>query len=1120
MHGFQELRTFVFRDITFDGLTESMVMAAGGRGRYLERSTVSSVRPLALGVNAGSFSLQADGGEPVTVAVVQESGSITVSGDSPGDPEAPTLAEQIVLTAILRREELRIFFDAPLRQRRLRQAAAGYGLEHEVALDRYLVPVYDEGRLSIQPRLPGLLSLGSPKLQALARQADDLQLPEAPRRPSTDRTIIVISKHKYYGYLVIDLYDAARTANGKVKPPFIRIRPLDHIASARDVGEAKFYAAVAKFQQVGGEGRSPSDAAALRVIQESAAEYACYYLDDQRGGQVSSKTLVPVRLATAPDTVRLSVSAEGALYAVTGSIAIGDRLFALHALPLKFGYFLLLEKVLYLVDSLLLLSVIELLRESGGNLYVHASKYPDFRRQLLDKLSNTIRVAYAGLVPGTEKQLAEANLSAPPERLLYLSDFGPHVMIIPVVRYGEAEVAIRTEKQVTAVDAGGNDFLVPRDDGLEAAFLGLLLKQHPHFAEQLANQLYYFYLHKSHFLDEAWFLPAFDAWRGASIEVYGFNELSGNTLSPERVRIDIKVISGVNWFNVTHAVRFGRKKASLRKIQAALRNKSRYVALDDGTQGILPQEWVDRFAAYFHAGELVDDETVRFAKANFETVATLYDASQFDAHAAREIEALRERIRHFESIEPVAEPDGLQVKLRPYQRQGLNWLGFLDTFGFGGILADDMGLGKTIQVIAFMLSQRERGRTGTDLVVVPTTLLFNWRRELATVAPSLRVLTWHGANRVESAAAFRDHDVVLTSYATLVLAIRFLKGFAFNAVYLDESQHIKNADSQRHKAVCLLQSRNRIAISGTPFENSTFDLYGQLAVACPGLLGDKRYFRDVYGRPIDQFKDRKRREALQRKIQPFMLRRTKAEVASELPAKSNMVLYSEMGDEQRNVYEAYEKEFRDFVCALSGEELDKSPMHVLRGLTRLRQICNSPALLPDGMLNAHVSGKIELLREQIKDKAPHHKVVVFSQFVAMLRLIEGMLGEIGVPYAILTGATRDRKRAVDAFQQDPAIRVFLVSLKAGGTGLNLTAADIVYVVDPWWNPAVERQAIDRVHRIGQRKDVVAYRLVTPNTVEEKILRLQATKTELASGLVSDDASFLHTLDRDRLLELL
>ena len=1120
MLAFQQAHVFIFRDTTLDQLSELAIASVGGKERAVETIAILAVRPIEMKVNAGLFVCRTAHGNDAMVAVVQENSHVIVSSDIPGPSAQLAAIESTVLTAILRREELGIFFRAALRQRKLEQEAVAYGLEHEPDLDRYLLPVLADTRMTIRPRLTGLVPLKSPKVQELSKQAENIH-PDLPRdTPLPARTIVVISRHKYYRSLLVELIDTERTKMNKLKPPFTRVQPLDLIPSAQGIEAAKFYAAVAKLQQVGDSNRTASDLDALRTILKYGGGYPFYYHDDQLGETFSSKTLLPVKAVIAPRTSCLSVTAEGAFYAVTGIIEIDGERLPFTDLPVKFGYFLLRRGVFYLVDNALLLSVMALLKDHGGKLLVHSSKYRQFQQQLLDKLSNSIRVEYPDVKPGTVRQLADAGFSGAPERMIYLSDFGSHVMVIPVVRYGEAEVAIRTEKQVRALDGKGSDFMVPRDTDFEQAFITLLIKQHPYLPEQLDNQLYYFYLHKRYFLDDDWFLPVFEAWRQEGVEIYGFNELADNKINPHRVAIDIKVISGINWFNATHQVHFGKKKASLKKIQAALRNKSKYVALDDGTKGILPQEWIEKFAAYFAAGEVVDDETIRFAKSGFETVGSLYDTAMLDEAAASEIGMLRERLNSFEAIRSVEEPTGLKAKLRPYQRQGLNWLSFLDSFNFGGILADEMGLGKTVQIIAFMLSQRESGRSGTDLVVVPATLIFNWQRELATLAPSLTVLALYGAGRTKSVESIGRHDVVLTSYTTLLSDIRFLRNFMFNYVYLDESQNIKNPESQRYKAVRLLQARNRIAISGTPFENSSFDLYGQLSVACPGLLGDKRYFRDVYGKPIDQFKNQKRRKELHRKIQPFILRRTKQDVAADLPEKVTAVLYSEMGEEQRKVYDAYEQEFRDFICALSGEKLDKSPMHVLRGLTRLRQICNSPVLLPDGMLNTAVSAKVELLKEQIKDKAPYHKVVIFSQFVSMLHLVGEMLSEIGVSYVSLTGATRQREWVVNAFQEDPEVRVFLISLKAGGTGLNLTAAEVVYLVDPWWNPAVENQAIDRVHRIGQDKKVVAYRLVTPNTVEEKVLQLQATKSALAEGLVDSDTSFFRNLDREGLLGLL
>lgn len=1103
----EKVHVFVFRDTQIDQLSEWEVAAAVGGGFFVERKACLSVTPHVLQVNSGVFACkQAAGGGEVMVGVVQEARQLTVSSDRPGAADRLSPAEAIVLAAILYREELGVFFHPLRREQYLRRAAAVYGLEHEPDLSRYLSPVFADGRLSVQPCLQGLISPVSPRLQELAEHAArHHSLPRV--TAGTDRMTVVITRHKYYRNPVITLIDAQRTKSGKLKPPFSNIQPLERAVAAADVGEARFYAAVAKLQQVMDGDRTASDLEALCAALTHGAGYPFYYHDDSLSENLTVNALLPVRVARAPDTACLSVQAEGAFYAITGKIDIDGMLYSLHELPLKCGYFLQLKDTLYLIDNALLLSTIALLKAHAGKLLIHAGKYREFQQRVLDKLADNIRVTYPDIRPGDARQLAEAGFSAPPKRLLYLSDFGDHVMIIPVVRYGEAEVAIRTERQLKGIDSEGNNFLVPRDADLEQAFIALLIKQHPYLPEQLENQLYYFYLHKRHFLAEEWFLAAFDKWYEDGIEVYGFNELTDNKITCQRVAVDIKVTSGLNWFNATYNIRFGRKKTSLRKMAAALRNKRRYVVLDDGTMGILPETWIEKFTAYFQAGEVVDDETLRIAKVNFEKVSAWYDTAVLDEGATLEISKLTEHLKQVESIAPRDAPASLKVSLRPYQRKGLGWLHFLDDVGFGGILADEMGLGKTVQIIAFMLSQREAGRTGTDLVVVPATLIFNWQRELHTLAPSLAVFTLYGPGRAKTATGLGQYDVVLTSYIALLADIRFLKTFAFNYVYLDESQNIKNPESQRYKAVRLLQARNRIAISGTPFENSSFDLYGQLSFACPALLGDKRYFRDVYGRPIDQFNNKKRRLELQRLIQPFILRRTKQEVARELPEKVTAILYSEMGEHQRRIYEAYEKEFRDFICALSGEELDKQAMHVLRGLTRLRQICNSPALLPDGMLNDRVSGKLELLQEQLQDKTPHHKVVVFSQFVSMLHLIGDMLDGIGIRHVSLTGSTRLREQVVNAFQEDPEIRVFLISLKAGGTGLNLTAADVVYLVDPWWNPAAERQAIDRVHRIGQQRKVMAYRLVTPGTVEEKVLQLQATKSALADGLVGGDTPF-------------
>jgi SNF2 family DNA or RNA helicase len=404
-------------------------------------------------------------------------------------------------------------------------------------------------------------------------------------------------------------------------------------------------------------------------------------------------------------------------------------------------------------------------------------------------------------------------------------------------------------------------------------------------------------------------------------------------------------------------------------------------------------------------------------------------------------------------------------------------------------------------------------------VVVPTSLIFNWQGELEKFAPSLKVLTIQGSNRVKNNQSFSTHDVVLTSYSILLQTIHFMKAYYFSYIFLDESQAIKNPDSQRYKAARLLQSKNKIVLTGTPIENNTFDLYGQLSFACPGLLGNQQYFKDIYSQPIDKFGDAKRAVELQQKVNPFFLRRTKKQVATELPEKTEMIIYCEMGVEQRKVYDAYEKEFRNYLLHQPEEDLPRDSMHVLQGLTKLRQICNSPALLKDQPYYGDASAKIDVLVKQIESKHRNHKILVFSQFVGMLNLIGKELSAKYIGYEYLAGQTSDRAATVNSFQNNDEIRVFLISLKAGGTGLNLTEADYVYLVDPWWNPAVENQAIDRCYRIGQEKHVVAVRLICPDTIEEKIIQLQESKKELANDLIKTDMGVLKRLRKQDLMEL-
>jgi SNF2 family DNA or RNA helicase len=748
---------------------------------------------------------------------------------------------------------------------------------------------------------------------------------------------------------------------------------------------------------------------------------------------------------------------------------------------------------------------------------IHESRFREFRDSILKELDDNVLISHNYLKVAPVKPGNKIDSQPDAEQILYLSDFGQHISIVPVIRYDDVEVPVRTKRQIIATDEKGKEFIVKRDTMLEDAFTALLLKQHPDFTEQLNNPLQYFYLHKRRFLDEDWFLKAFEDWHLAGITILGFDEITENNQNPQKAKVSIQVISGLNWFNTDIDVRFGKKKASLKQLRHAIKTRSKFVRLDDGTTGIIPAEWLEKFSAWFAAGEVVED-TLRTPRVNFTSITDLYDEAFLSEEVKTELAAYSRRLAGHQDISNVVPSPSLLATLRPYQQHGLNWLNFLDDFNFGGCLADDMGLGKSLQIIAFILSQRTKRGMTTNMIVVPTSLIFNWLAEIEKFAPSLKVHTAYGSSRTKSTREFDQYEIILTSYGTLVSDLNYFKKFHFNYVFFDESQNMKNPQSQRNMAARALSSRSKIVITGTPVENNTFDLYGQLSIACPGLLGSLTHFRDVYSSPIDKFGVKKRTTELQKKVEPFILRRTKDQVAPELPEKIEMVVYCEMKPEQRQVYNAYEKEFREYISSKTDEDLSKSSMYVLKGITRLRQICDSPALVGEKAPGA-ASSKIETLITHIEDKSSGNKVLVFSQFVTMLDLIKAELQEKGISYSYLTGKTKNRETVINQFQDDPNIRVFLISLKAGGTGLNLTEANYVYIIDPWWNPAVENQAIDRCYRIGQKKNVVAVRLMCPDTVEEKIMKLQQLKKDRMDDLIKSDSSMLKSMSKTDLMGL-
>jgi len=563
-----------------------------------------------------------------------------------------------------------------------------------------------------------------------------------------------------------------------------------------------------------------------------------------------------------------------------------------------------------------------------------------------------------------------------------------------------------------------------------------------------------------------------------------------------------RVSSDTDWFDVHTDVDFEGRSVSFPELLRALERGDSTVRLDDGSLGILPEEWLEQIGMISGLGTTTE-EGLRFSTSQAALLDALL-ASQESVEIDAGFERMRERFRNFSGLEQVEVPSTFVGELRGYQREGLSWLKFLGDFNFGGCLADDMGLGKTVQFLAMLLRRLEDVKSPPpSLVVVPRSLMFNWSSECARFAPGLRVMEYTGLERANSRADFSRHHLILTTYGTIRRDIAVLKDIDFDYVVLDEAQTIKNPSSQIARASRLLKANFRLALSGTPIENNAGDLWSIFEFLNPGMLGRSTAFRTHIADP----ESRESREMVAKGLRPFILRRTKKQVAAELPDRLEETIVCDMEPEQRRLYDELRLHYRDSLLGLVQEQgIAKTRMHVLEALLRLRQAACHPALLKRGD-ESEPYAKLDVLVPHLQELISEgHKALVFSQFTSMLSILREHLDRQGIVYEYLDGKTRDRKARVEHFQDDPACPVFLISLKAGGLGLNLTAADYVFLLDPWWNPAVEAQAIDRAHRVGQTRTVFAYRLICRDTVEEKIAELQKQKRELADAILAGDDS--------------
>jgi len=580
----------------------------------------------------------------------------------------------------------------------------------------------------------------------------------------------------------------------------------------------------------------------------------------------------------------------------------------------------------------------------------------------------------------------------------------------------------------------------------------------------------------------------------------GWNVFADGSKVRQAGGLRFRVSSDVDWFDVHTDVDFEGRSVSFPELLRALERGDSTVRLDDGSLGILPEEWLEQIGMISGLGTATE-EGLRFSTSQAALLDALL-ATQENVDIDAGFEAMRERFRNFAGLEDVPVPPSFMGQLRGYQRQGLSWLKFLSDFNFGGCLADDMGLGKTVQFLAMLLKRLEDLKTPPpSLVVVPRSLMFNWASECARFAPSLKVMEYTGLERANLRAEFSRHNLILTTYGTIRRDIAVLKDIDFDYVVLDEAQTIKNPSSQIARASRLLKANFRLALSGTPIENNAGDLWSIFEFLNPGMLGRSTAFRTHIADPDSK----ESRELVAKGLRPFILRRTKKQVAAELPDRLEETIVCDMDEEQRRLYDELRLHYRDSLLGLVQEQgIARTRMHVLEALLRLRQAACHPALLKRGD-ESEPYAKLDVLIPHLQELvAEGHKALVFSQFTSMLSIVRDHLDRQGVTYEYLDGKTRDRKARVTRFQEDEACQVFLISLKAGGLGLNLTAADYVFLLDPWWNPAVEAQAIDRAHRVGQTKTVFAYRLICRDTVEEKIAELQKQKRELADAILEGD----------------
>ena len=593
-----------------------------------------------------------------------------------------------------------------------------------------------------------------------------------------------------------------------------------------------------------------------------------------------------------------------------------------------------------------------------------------------------------------DKSLVQEIKDGDPEVKLFLLEKGDYLVFQPSFSYKGYETKARDRDEII-VPQGDKVMIVHRNREVEKSFISKLQNLHSNFIYQ--EDTHALALKGTDVLKNNWFFLFVDAMNEMKVPVFGFEALKNFRFNTAKPQTKIFISSNTDWFDAKVDIVFGDQKVTVAEVKRALANKQQFVQLNDGTLGILPEEWLKKYSLLFRVGE-GKTNSLKLSRYHLSVVDELYE-NRDENELVVELEEKYERLREFDKINEIEPPEHLQNVLRPYQVAGYQWLNYLHEINWGGILADDMGLGKTVQALSFLEKYRSRHGKLKALVVCPTTLIYNWENEIKKFTPSLSYHIHHGGQRSRSKDELMNYEVTITTYGTLRSDIKLFVSIEFDYIILDESQAIKNPSSKVTRAASLLNAKHRLCMSGTPLQNNTFDIFAQMNFLNPGMLGTMEFFRQEFSIPIDKFGEEDRKEHLRKILYPFILRRTKEQVAKDLPEKQEMVLFCEMEDEQRKIYDAYRNDFRNQILGtIESQGIQRSQLTILQGLMKLRQICDSPAILNEAEKFENHSIKLDELTREITENIGNHKALIFSQFLGMLALIKGKLTELGVKF--------------------------------------------------------------------------------------------------------------------------